>query len=290
MGAVLRSCADAACAVVPFGGGTSVVGGVSALRGANRAVLALDLRRLDRGNAVDPVAMTATLQAGMTGPQVEAYLGSHGLTLGHFPQSFEFATIGGFAATRSAGQASSGYGRFDEMVEGLRMVAPSGDVVAGHPATPPAPRSASCARVGGPPRGHHRGDGAGAPPTRPAALRGLVVPHFGTAWLRCARSPRAASPPTSFASATTKRRGWAWRWHGQRRRTEALGQRYLRLRGPGRGCVRVTGWDSDALLSGARQSEDALIRRHHGDPARRVARAGLAPSALPRPVPARRAA
>ncbi len=76
----------------------------------------------------------------MTGPQAEAFLAARGMTLGHFPQSFEYATLGGFAATRSAGQASSGYGRFDELVEGLRMVTPSGEVVvAAHPATAAGP-------------------------------------------------------------------------------------------------------------------------------------------------------
>ncbi len=62
----------------------------------------------------------------MTGPQAEQLLGEHGFSLGHFPQSFQFATIGGFAATRSSGQASAGYGRFDDMVEWLRVATPSG--------------------------------------------------------------------------------------------------------------------------------------------------------------------
>jgi alkyldihydroxyacetonephosphate synthase len=124
--AVLRACAAHGIAVVPFGGGTSVVGGVDALRGGHRAVVALDLRRLDRLIGVDRESMTATLQAGMTGPAAEAALARHGLTLGHFPQSFERATIGGFAATRSAGQASGGYGTFAEMVQGLRLATPAG--------------------------------------------------------------------------------------------------------------------------------------------------------------------
>ena len=68
---------------------------------------------------VDPVSLTATLEPGLRGPEAEALLAAHGLTLGHFPQSYEFATIGGFAATRSSGQASAGYGRFDDMVVGL---------------------------------------------------------------------------------------------------------------------------------------------------------------------------
>jgi alkyldihydroxyacetonephosphate synthase len=75
--------------------------------------------------------MTAVLQPGMRGPAAEAALAEHGLTLGHFPQSFEFASIGGFAATRSSGQSSAGFGRFDDMVVGLRVATPSGDLELG---------------------------------------------------------------------------------------------------------------------------------------------------------------
>jgi alkyldihydroxyacetonephosphate synthase len=76
----------------------------------------------------------------MTGPEAERALNAVGLTLGHFPQSFEYATIGGFAATRSAGQASTGYGRIDELVVGVRLAAPAGDVaVAAHPASAAGP-------------------------------------------------------------------------------------------------------------------------------------------------------
>ncbi len=79
--------------------------------------------------AVDPTSLTATFEAGLFGPEAERRLAAQGLTLGHFPQSFEFSTVGGWVATRSAGQASSGYGRIDELVEGLRLVAPAGEVV-----------------------------------------------------------------------------------------------------------------------------------------------------------------
>ncbi|HEU4657082.1 MAG TPA: FAD-binding oxidoreductase [Capillimicrobium sp.] len=128
--ALLRACADHGIAVVPFGGGTSVVGGVTPQRGGHRAAIALDLARLDRLAAVDPVSLTATVEAGMTGPQLEAALAEHGLTFGHHPQSFEFSTVGGWIATRSAGQASTGYGRADELVVGLRCATPIGELVA----------------------------------------------------------------------------------------------------------------------------------------------------------------
>ncbi|WP_257577935.1 FAD-binding oxidoreductase [Streptomyces sp. JJ38] len=124
--AVLRACAEHAVAVVPFGGGTSVVGGVEPLRGRFGALVALDLRRLDRLVDVDDVARTATLQAGLRTPRAEELLAAHGLTLGHQPQSYEYATIGGYAATRSSGQSSAGYGRFEAMVLSLRVATPSG--------------------------------------------------------------------------------------------------------------------------------------------------------------------
>jgi alkyldihydroxyacetonephosphate synthase len=124
---VLDLCATEGIAVVPFGGGTSVVGGIEPLRGAHERLVSLDLCRL-RGVEVDPRSLTACLGAGLRGPEAEAELAKHGLVLGHYPQSFEYATIGGFAATRSAGQASSGYGRFDSLVSSVRLIAPAGDL------------------------------------------------------------------------------------------------------------------------------------------------------------------
>jgi alkyldihydroxyacetonephosphate synthase len=122
---VLDACAAAEVAVVPFGGGTSVVGGLEALSGGRTAVVSLELSAL-RSVELDGTSLTARLGPGLTGPEAEAALGGLGATLGHFPQSFEEATIGGFAATRSAGQASSGYGRFDDIVTALELAAPAG--------------------------------------------------------------------------------------------------------------------------------------------------------------------
>ncbi|MFD4294907.1 FAD-binding oxidoreductase [Rhodococcus sp. NPDC058505] len=129
--ALLQWCARNTVAVVPFGGGTSVVGGLDPVRGGFDTVIAVDLRRLNALVDLDPVSGIATLQAGVTGPQAEELLGVHGFSLGHFPQSFQFATIGGFAATRSSGQASAGYGRFDDMVQHLRVATPAGTLSLG---------------------------------------------------------------------------------------------------------------------------------------------------------------
>jgi alkyldihydroxyacetonephosphate synthase len=136
--AVLRACAAHDVAVVPFGGGTSVVGGVAPERGGHAAAVALDLARMDRMTELDELSLVARLEPGLTAPRAEALLNERGYTLGHFPQSFERATIGGFAATRSSGQASSGYGRFDELVLALRVATPEGTLELGR-----APASAA---------------------------------------------------------------------------------------------------------------------------------------------------
>jgi len=124
--AVVMWCAERNVALVPFGGGTSVVGGLAVKREGYAGVVALDVVRLKRLVSVDKESGTAVLEAGLLGPEVEALLAGHDLTLGHFPQSFEYASIGGFAATRSSGQASSGYGRFDDLVVGLKVATPIG--------------------------------------------------------------------------------------------------------------------------------------------------------------------
>ncbi|WP_369677296.1 FAD-binding oxidoreductase, partial [Mycobacterium malmoense] len=136
--AILRHCSERRIAVIPFGGGTSVVGGLDPTRGGFEAVVSLDLRRFDELVDLDEVSGQAVLGAGVTGPGAERLLGERGFSLGHFPQSFEYATIGGFAATRSSGQDSAGYGRFDDMVTGLRMVTPAGTLDLGR-----APESAA---------------------------------------------------------------------------------------------------------------------------------------------------
>lgn len=123
---ILAYCADHRIAVVPFGGGTSVVGGLDPIRGDFPAAVTLDLRRLNRLHSLDEISWEAELDAGVTGPEAERLLGERGFALGHYPQSFCFATIGGFAATRSSGQDSAGYGRFDDMVRGVRAVTPAG--------------------------------------------------------------------------------------------------------------------------------------------------------------------
>jgi alkyldihydroxyacetonephosphate synthase len=135
---ILQYCTTRDIAVVPFGGGTSVVGGLTPFTGdaghTFRGVVSLDLVRFDEVTDVDPVSGLATLGAGLSGPAAELALAAHGLQIGHYPQSFPYATIGGYAVTRSSGQDSAGYGRFDDMVRELTLVTPGGVLQAGQAA------------------------------------------------------------------------------------------------------------------------------------------------------------
>ena len=135
---VLAICSEQRVAVVPFGGGTSVVGGLEPRGERFAGVVALDVRRLNRLVEVDAESRIATLEPGLRSPQAEALLAGHGFTIGHFPQSFEYATIGGAAAARASGQASAGYRRFDERVVRLTLATPRGTVELGR-----APKSAA---------------------------------------------------------------------------------------------------------------------------------------------------
>ena len=136
--AVLRACAEAGAAVIPFGGGTSVVGGVAPERGRWETAVSLDLGGLEGLIDVDPCSRLARVRAGTRLPELDHALGAHALRLGHLPQSYEWATAGGCAATRSAGQASTGFGRFEDLVAAVRCATPAGEL-----ATLNAPASAA---------------------------------------------------------------------------------------------------------------------------------------------------
>ena len=125
--AVLDWASDAKVAVVPFGGGTSVVGGVEGdVDDRYRAVVSLDLSRLDRVLEVERSSLSARIQAGAMGPALEAQLAEHGLTLRHFPQSFEFSTLGGWVATRAGGHFATVYTHIDDLVQSTRAITPQG--------------------------------------------------------------------------------------------------------------------------------------------------------------------
>jgi len=124
---VLEWCSAERVAAIPFGGGTSVVGGVrpevpSYCNGA----ISVDLRRLDRLLELDPVSRSARIQAGACGPRLEEQLAEHGFTLRHFPQSFEYATLGGWLATRAAGHFATLWTHIEDLTESVRAITPVG--------------------------------------------------------------------------------------------------------------------------------------------------------------------
>jgi alkyldihydroxyacetonephosphate synthase len=126
--ALLEWCADARAAAIPFGGGTSVVGGVEPRVGDGYAgAVTIDLRALDRVLEVDPVSQAARIQAGATGPVLEEQLREHGLTLRCFPQSFEYSTLGGWIVTRAGGHFATRLTHVDDLVESVRAITPAGD-------------------------------------------------------------------------------------------------------------------------------------------------------------------
>jgi alkyldihydroxyacetonephosphate synthase len=122
---LLDWCVEAGAAAIPFGGGTSVVGGVEA-RVPQEAVVTIDLKRMNRVLEVDPVSRAARIQAGATGPELEEQLKRHGLTLRHYPQSFELSTLGGWIATRAGGHFATLHTHIDDFVESIRAITPSG--------------------------------------------------------------------------------------------------------------------------------------------------------------------
>lgn len=123
--------------LIPYGGGTSVVGHINPLPSGESA-LTIDLSRMNRLKHLDEADHLATFEAGICGPELEAMLRARGFTLGHYPQSFEFSTLGGWIATRSSGQQSLGYGRIEQLFAGGRLESPAGALE-----LPPFPASAA---------------------------------------------------------------------------------------------------------------------------------------------------
>ena len=130
---LLAVCGELDLAVVPVGGGTTVVGGVEPLgRTPDQPVVSLDLSQMNHCFGIDDVSQVATFGAGTRGPVLERYLAPSGLTLGHVPQSFELATLGGWVATRSAGQASLRFGKIEQLTAAMEVVTPNGMITVDH--------------------------------------------------------------------------------------------------------------------------------------------------------------
>jgi alkyldihydroxyacetonephosphate synthase len=264
--AEVRAVLAAGVAVVPFGGGTSVVGGVEALRGEHPAVVALDLGRMDRLLELDEVSRIATFEPGLQLPAAEALLNARGFTLGHFPQSYEYATVGGCVATRSAGQASTCYGRIDAMLVGLRAACPARDVeLLTVPASAAGPdlRELLVGSEGAlgvltrvslrvrplPVERRYEGFMFASFEQGMGALRALeqqgAMPHV-------ARLSDAAETEVSFAMA------------GRDGVLADLAGRYLRARGVDRGCLAIVGWEGTLDGVESRRAATIAVLRRHG--------------------------
>ncbi len=271
---LLDLCGRLSLALVPFGGGTSVVGGLAPLRGSHAAVAALDMRGLDGLVALDRESLTATVGAGMRAPALERLLGARGLTLGHFPQSFEYVSLGGCAATRSAGQASTGYGRFEELVRGLRLTAPAGEIeLRAQPASAAGPQLRELLvgsegtlgvigeldlRVRRAPRCRH--------------YEGVFFEDFaaGNGALRALAQERAAPAVARLSDAPETRMSLALAGSGSGALSALkgrLGRAYLTLRGYRGGCLAILGFEGDAEdVEHRRALALELVRRHGGLP------------------------
>ncbi|HEY2331955.1 MAG TPA: FAD-binding oxidoreductase [Acidimicrobiales bacterium] len=127
--AVLAAVIEGDAVLVPFGGGTNIVGSLEAPRTESRPVVSLDLGRLDRVLELDADARLAEVEAGVLGPHLEAQLNARGWTLGHFPDSFTHSALGGWIATRSSGMQSDKYGDIADITRAVRVVTPAGVLV-----------------------------------------------------------------------------------------------------------------------------------------------------------------
>jgi alkyldihydroxyacetonephosphate synthase len=126
---IVRAVIDADAVAIPFGGGTNISGGLEAPAAEERTVVSVDLGRMDRVLAIDEGSGLARVHAGALGPELERQLGARGWTLGHFPDSFSYSTLGGWIATRSSGMQSDKYGDVADLTRAVRVVTPSGMLV-----------------------------------------------------------------------------------------------------------------------------------------------------------------
>jgi alkyldihydroxyacetonephosphate synthase len=264
---LLALAAKAGATVIPYGGGTSVVGGVTPDPEGDRPTITLALDRLAGLLDLDERSGHATFGAGTVGPSLEGDLAPHGLTLGHFPQSFERSTLGGWIAARSVGQQSIGFGRIEALFAGGRLVAPAGTLD-----LPPNPASAagpdlrqlvlgSEGRLGIITRATVR--------TVPKPPREAFPAWFLPDWTRAvdaARDVARAGLPLSMVRASTPLETQSLLAMAGRSRAGDLVARYLRLRGlgPERSLVLIGASGLERFVEGAVREAGSILRRHGG--------------------------
>jgi len=262
--AVLAYASRKRIAVIPYGGGTSVVGGVNAERGPFATAIALDLSDMDRVIDINAVSATATVEAGIYGPALEKALQAKGFTLGHAPTSFEFSTVGGWIANRGAGQGANRYGRADEWLISAKLATPRGLLGGGDfPATSAGPRLNDLVI------GSEGAFGVITEATlriRPlpevSDYRGYLFRDFqsGTAAIRAAMQDGCgcAMLRLSDAEETRFQRAYA-RLSNGRGLAARVGDRYLKMRGFARKpCLLIAGFEGDKQTA-------TLARQRFGD-------------------------
>ncbi len=263
--AVLEACAAAGVAVVPFGGGTSVVGGVEPLSGSHGAVIALDLSHMSRLVDLDERSRLATFEPGLRGPEVEHELRERGFTLGHFPQSFEYATVGGWVATRSAGQASTGYGRIDELVDGITLAAPAGDVgLLTRPASAAGPDLRDLVVGSEGALGVVTGVTLRIRP-KPAESRyeGWMLPSFQAGAEAYRDLEQSGLAPDVVRLSDEHETEMSLALAGLAGIKGRLAGGYMRLRGVAGGCLAIVGWEGEPeRVEERRRASVAVLRRH----------------------------
>lgn len=252
--------------LIPYGGGTSVVGHVNPLPG-DAPVLTVDLGRLNGLLRWDGVAQLATFGAGITGPELEAHLRRRGCTLGHFPQSFEYSTLGGWIVTRSSGQQSLGYGRIERLFAGGRLEAPAGTLD-----LPPFPASAAGPDLRELVLGSEGRLGILTEVTvRASPLPGRQAFHalFFPGWqqvLAAARAMMQAHLPLTLLRVSTPQETQTTLALAGRERLIAALERFLELRGVGDDkCMLLLGLAGrPRVVASARRDALALARQHGG--------------------------
>lgn len=267
--AVLAACAAADVAVVPFGGGTSVVGGVQPDRGGHKAVIALDLGRMTRMLALDERSRLATLEPGLRGPEVEHVLRARGFTLGHYPQSFQYATVGGWVATRSAGQASTGYGRIDALVEGVKMAAPAGELdLAAHPGTAAGPDLRELVVGSEGVLGVLTEVTLRVRPRPPAGrYEAWMLPSFAAGREAFRALIQEGAQPDVARLSDEAETGMSLALAGLEGTKAAVFGRYLSARGVASGSIAIVGWEgTPERVAVRRRGTTAVLRAHGGAP------------------------
>jgi len=267
VGDLLAHAAGAGAAVIPFGGGTSVVGGVTPAEDDDRPTLTIALDRLAGLTNLDERSGLATFGAGTVGPELEAGLAPHGLTLGHFPQSFERSTLGGWVAARSAGQQSIGFGRIEDLFAGGRIVAPAGTMdLPLHPASAAGPDLrqlvlGSEGRLGVITRATVRA----VPKPQGEAFPAWFLPDWPHT-MEAAREVARAGLPLSMVRVSTPHETISLLALAGRSRSGDLLARYLRLRGLGaeRSLVLVGASGMERFVEGAVREAGSILRRHGG--------------------------